>query len=355
MSETSSLTALVTGGAGFIGSHLVDRLLDLGARVRVLDDFSTGSRANLAHHAADPNLLVLEGDILNPEAVREAVCGCSHVFHLACRNVRLSLTHPTIVHEVNATGTLNLLKAAAGAGVARFLYCSSSEVNGTAEVVPMPELYHYAPETIYGASKLTGEYYTEVFQRSGWLSTVIARPHNNYGPREHYAGNCGEVIPRFILQALCGEPLTLYGDGAQTRDFTYVTETVDYLTRLALHETASGAYNVCRGEEVSIKAIADTILALTGSSSVIRRLEGRPSDVLRLFGDPARLKELLGCSPAISIATGLQRTVDWFRAHVEPTPELMASLTAKSWVGGPREPWLEELSARQGTAKTEQP
>ncbi|HWR03149.1 MAG TPA: NAD-dependent epimerase/dehydratase family protein [Humidesulfovibrio sp.] len=350
MSETSSIIALVTGGAGFIGSHLVDRLLASGARVRVLDDFSTGSRANLAHHADDANLRILEGDILNPEAVRDAVEGCSHVFHLACRNVRLSLTHPTIVHEVNATGTLNLLKESAGAGVARFLYCSSSEVNGTADLVPMPELYHYAPETIYGASKLTGEYYTDVFQRAGWLSTVIARPHNNYGPREHYAGNCGEVIPRFILQALCGEPLTLYGDGAQTRDFTYVTETVDYLVRLALHGQATGAYNVCRGEEVTIKTIADTILALTRSSSEIRRLEGRPSDVLRLFGDPARLRGLLGSSPSISIADGLQRTVDWFRAHVAPTPELMASLTAKSWVGGQSEPWLEQHLARRNAA-----
>lgn len=343
MTDYTTVTALVTGGAGFIGSHLVDHLLQLGARVRVLDDFSTGREANLAQHARDDRLHVSAGDIRKEDDLRRTIDGCTHVFHLACRNVRLSLTHPTLVHDVNATGTLNVLKAAVAARVPRFLYCSSSEVNGTAGSVPMSEIYPYAPETIYGASKLAGEYYTDVFERSGWLRTVTARPHNNYGPREHYEGNTAEVIPRFILQALCGEPLTVFGDGAQTRDFTYVTETVAFLTRLAFHPEARGIYNVCRGQEVSILAIAQTILRLTQSESEIRRGPSRPADVLRLFGDATRLRALLGSSPEISLETGLQTTLDWFRANVALTPQLRRSLSERSWESGAREAFLDGL------------
>src|SRR5262245_48910150 len=223
---------VVTGGAGFIGSHLVDRLLAANNEVVVIDDFSSGERANLAQHQGNPRLRVLAADVCDEAVLLPLFHGARCVFHLATRNVRLSLHRPTCVHEVNATGTLNVLKASAAAGVRRFLYCSSSEVNGTADVVPMPEEYHYRPEPIYGASKLVGEYYTQVFHRSGWLETVVARPHNNYGPREHHDGDKAEVIPRFLLQALAGLPLSIYGDGKQTRDFTFVTETADFLVRL---------------------------------------------------------------------------------------------------------------------------
>jgi UDP-glucose 4-epimerase len=263
------------------------------------------------------------------------------VYHLACRNVRLSLRQPTIVHDVNATGTLNLLKAATRAGARRFLYCSSSEVNGTADVVPMPEDYHFRPETIYGASKLTGEYYTEVFRRAGWLQTVIVRPHNNYGPREHYWGVKGEVIPRFILWALAGRAPVVYGDGAQTRDFTYVTETADFLARIMASEACAGmTLNLCRGEEVSILQIARMVAELTGLDAEPEFAPGRPSDVLRLFGDNTRLRETLGDAPSISIREGLGRTADWFRDNVELTDELFASMQPRNWEQCEPEPWL---------------
>src|ERR1043165_1362468 len=260
----------VTGGGGFIGNHLVDLLLQRGNEVVVIDDFSSGSPRNLEHHCGHRELRVVSADIRDENALHTQFQGIDVVFHLATRNVRLSLVQPTIVHDVNTTGALNVLKAAAATKVSRLLYCSSSEVNGTADIVPMPEDYHFRPETIYGASKLAGEYYATVFHRAGWLPTIIARPHNNYGPREHYQGTRGEVIPRFILWGMMGRPLLIHGDGKQTRDFTYVTETVDYLVRLVeTNDSVGRAFNVCRGEEVSIMDLANLVRELTGAKSPI--------------------------------------------------------------------------------------
>jgi UDP-glucose 4-epimerase len=338
---------VVTGGAGFIGSHLVDQLLERGNEVTVLDDFSSGTPDNLAHHPPDRDLRVVSVDVRDESALPRHLHGIDFVFHLATRNVRVSLVRPTEVHEVNTTGTLNVLKAAAAAGVRRLLYCSSSEVNGTADVVPLPEDYHFRPETIYGASKLTGEYYAGVFHRAGWLDTVIARPHNNYGPREHYQGAKGEVIPRFILWALAGKPLLIYGSGAQTRDFTYVTETAEFLVRLLECDDAAGrAFNVCRGEEVSIREVARMVRDLTGAKAEIVHLPGRPSDVLRLCGDPNRLRRQLGSAPSVSIGEGLRRTIDWFRSNVPLTPALLASLEVSTWTRDSAEPWLGKVCPR---------
>lgn len=335
---------LVTGGAGFIGSHLTGLLLRQGAQVVVVDDFSSGDMANLADYRkyADEGMLhCVKADIRDYAHMARLVEGTDYVYHLACRNVRLSLAQPTIVHEVNATGTYNMLKASAKARVRRFLYCSSSEVNGTADMVPMPEEYHFKPETIYGASKLAGEYYTNVFYKSGWLDTVIVRPHNNYGPRAHYQGHMGEVIPRFILRALAGLPPQIYGDGAQTRDFTYVTETVEFMDKCMLAPHCSGmTLNICHGEEVSISRIAELVTELTQSAVQPQYLPGRPSDVLRLFGDPALLRATLGSSPQIDIRTGLKKTVDWYRATVPITAEVLASMDEKCWEQLPAEEWL---------------
>jgi UDP-glucose 4-epimerase len=342
---------VVTGGAGFVGSHLVDLLLERGNAVTVVDDFSAGSPANLADHAGRSALRICHADVRDERLLAEAMSGADFVFHLATRNVRLSLVQPTLVHEVNTTGTLNVLKAAAAAGVRRLLYCSSSEVNGTADVVPLPEEYHYRPETIYGASKLVGEYYTAVFHRSGWLPAVIARPHNNYGPREYYEGVKGEVIPRFILWGLTGQPLLVHGDGRQTRDFTYVTESVDCLIRLLECDAAlGGTFNVCRGEEVSIAELADLVRDLTGGKSRVEHMPGRPSDVLRLYGDPTRLRGLLGQGPSISIRDGLAKTIAWFRGHVPLDGRTLASLAAHTWATEPAEAWLEPLRPRRQAA-----
>jgi UDP-glucose 4-epimerase len=341
----------VTGGAGFIGSHLVDRLLDADNHVLVIDDFSTGKESNLAHVAGDRRLRVEHADVCDAARMTELLRGVDFVLHLATRNVRLSLVQPSIVHEVNTTGTLNVLKAAAANRARRFLYCSSSEVNGTARMVPLPEEYHYQPETIYGASKLAGEYYTQVFHRSGWLAAVIARPHNTYGPREHHEGRNGEVIPRFILWALAGKPLLVYGNGTQTRDFTYVTETAHYLVKLMECDRApGGTFNICRGEEVSIVELAEHIRKLTGSQTGIEFLPGRPCDVLRLFGDPSRLRDMLGSSPSISIYAGLEKTIAWFREHVRLDNRTMTSLEVNTWSRDPAEAWLAKLNVQHKVA-----
>jgi UDP-glucose 4-epimerase len=332
---------LVTGGAGFIGSHLVDRLLELDAEVVVADDFSTGSENNLAHHAGNNRLKVERADVLDERQMKRLAEGAAFVFHLAARSIRKSLKQPTIVHEVNATGTLNVLKAAAAAKVRRFLYCSSSEVLGTAGIVPQAEEYDFRPETIYGASKLTGEYYTQVFHRAKWLETVIARPHNNYGPREHYRGSTGEVIPRFILWCLAGKAPVVFGDGRQTRDFTYVSETADILATLAVHDATAGeVFNVCRGQEVSVLELAEKICRITGASAAPRFLPGRPSDVLRLWGDATKLKRTIGRKPELSIDDGLKRTIAWFRNHVPLSDEVLNSLSPQYWDLEEGEPWM---------------
>ena len=329
--KLSGARAMVTGGAGFIGSHLVDHLLKCEAEVLIVDDFSTGDGRNLPRYAGN-RCKVERADIRDEQLMISLAEGVDYVFHLAARSVRTSLSQPSLVHEVNATGTLNVLKAAAAAKVRRFIYCSSSEVYGTASRVPQSEDYDFHPESVYGASKLVGEYYTQVFHRSGWLETVIVRPHNNYGPREHYAGSAGEVIPRFILWCLTGEAPIIYGNGRQTRDFTYVSETAEFLAILALHQPAAGeVFNVCRGEEVSVLELAEKICRLAGGLSAPRFLPGRPSDVLRLWGDASKLQKTIGRKPEISIEQGLGLTIEWFRENVPLSKDVMQSLTLRNW------------------------
>jgi UDP-glucose 4-epimerase len=339
----SGVRALVTGGAGFIGSHLVDRLIEREAKVMVVDDFSTGEERNLPRHAGN-RLAVERADVRDGPLMLRLAEGFDYVFHLATRSVRTSLSEPSVVHEVNTTGTLNVLKAAAAAKVRRFLYCSSSEVYGTAGAVPQAEAYDFRPETVYGAAKLAGEYYTQVFHRAGWLETVVARPHNNYGPREHYQGSAGEVIPRFILWCLAGEPPVIYGDGRQTRDFTYVSETAEFLAELALHKSAAGeVFNVCRGEEVSVLELAEKICRMAGTKVAPCFLPGRPSDVLRLWGDASKLRRVIGRKPEISIDRGLSHTIEWFRVHVPLNQDVMQSLTPRNWESKKAEPWMTAL------------
>jgi UDP-glucose 4-epimerase len=338
----SGAKVAVTGGAGFIGSHLVDQLLAGGNEVTVIDDLSTGSRDHLAHHGAGSRLSLEVASVLDLAALEKALKGVQYVFHLATRNVRLSLRQPSVVHEVNTVGTYNVLRAAAAQGARRLLYCSSSEVYGTATQVPLPEECAFRPQTIYGASKLAGEYYAQVFHRSGWLETVVARPHNTYGPRAHYALDRGELIPRLIVRALAGLPAVIFGDGTQTRDFTYVEETAQYLAALmAAGSAAGGTFSVCRGEEVAIKDVASQIARLAGLERAPLFLPPRPQDVLRLLGDPSRLRHLLGRSPAIGIGEGLARTVDWYRRNVPITESVLASMQPENWSEVPAEAWLK--------------
>ena len=311
---------LVTGGAGFIGSHLVEGLLQAGAgQVRVLDNFANGKRENLAAVADDPRLSVLARSVLDEEAAAVACRDVDVVFHLACLGVRHSLHAPMANHRVNAEGTLIVLEAARRANVGRFVYVSSSEVYGTARYAPMDEDHPTRPTTVYGAGKLAGESYARAYFETYGLPTVMARPFNNFGPRSHFEGDAGEVIPRFIVRALGGRALVIFGDGTQTRDFIHVSDTVLALLAIATDERCVGkTLNIGRGEEISVSALADVVLRVTGQAGQRPSYEAaRPGDVLRLCADTGKLRSLIDFTPRVSFAKGLAELVAWFRSHPE--------------------------------------
>ena len=250
---------LVTGGAGFISSELVAQLAAEGRRVRVLDNFATGSRKNLAGLPPD-FVTVTEGDVRDARQLAEVMPRGGTVFHLACLGVRHSLRAPRENHEVNATGTLTLLDAARVAGVARFVHVSSSEIYGPARTVPMTEEHPAFPTTVYGAAKLAGESYARAALATHGLPVVVVRPFNAYGPRCHHEGDSGEVIPRFLLRTLAGREVVIFGDGMQTRDFTQVSDTARGI-RLAGETKASigATFNLGSGRERTIRETAEAV------------------------------------------------------------------------------------------------
>src|SRR5262245_13019780 len=249
--ELRNKRILVTGGAGFIGSHLVDALGE--SSVRVLDDLSTGKAENLASARANSRVEFIRGDIRDRPLVAKLLADTDIVFHLACRGVRHSIGNPIESHEVNAEGTLLLLEESRRAGVSRFVHVSSSEVYGTARYAPMDEGHPTFPETVYGGAKLAGEAYARAYHQTYQLPTIVVRPFNNFGPRSHHEGDCGEVIPRFVVWALNGQPPVIFGDGSQTRDFIFVEETAQWLCRVAeCDELVGHTINLASGKETSV-------------------------------------------------------------------------------------------------------
>ncbi len=332
--KLSDATALVTGGAGFIGSHLTDALLAGGAKaVRVLDDFSAGQEANLSQHAGDRRLEVTRGDIRDRATVAKSLAGVDVVFHLACRGVRHSIGHPLENHEVNATGTLTLLEEARAAGVGRFVHVSSSEVYGTALRAPMDEEHPCFPETVYGGAKLAGEAYARAFFRTYGMDTTVVRPFNNFGPRSHHEGDSGEVIPRFVVWALNGVAPTIFGDGLQTRDFIYVADTAFWLCRVAESMALTGkTVNLGSGRETTILDIARQVLDRTGRADLSPVMaEPRPGDVRRHLADSTLAVETLGFRPRTSLGEGIGHLVAHFRGHVAGPAGLLKDLQARNW------------------------
>ncbi len=322
---------LVTGGAGFIGSHLVEELAKCNF-VRVLDNFSTGSWSNLTEVADRENVDIVEGDIRNRPALYRWCGGIDVVFHLAVSCLRTSLSDPQASHAVNAGGTLNVCQAAQACGVKRLVYVSSSEVYGTARAVPMSEEHPLEPTTVYGASKLAGEHYAGAFQRTHDLAVVIVRPFNTYGPREPWRGTRAEVIPRFILQLRAGRAPVVFGDGRQTRDFTYVDDSVTGIVQAAACDALVGeAVNIAAGCEVSVAEIA-TMLAERlecAIQPVFRR--PRPGDVTRQHADVTKARDLLGFEAKTDIHTGLGRCTAWISETVPDETLLKEAAGSANW------------------------
>jgi UDP-glucose 4-epimerase len=325
--------SLVTGGAGFLGSHLVDRLIADGHAVTVLDDFSTGRRENLAEVAGSPQLRIVEGSVLDRTAVELAMRGCDRVFHLAVQCVRRSLSRPIENHEVNATGTVVVLEQARRQRVRRFLYCSSSEVYGNCGGERLAEETTVcAPTTVYGAAKLAGEYYAQAYHRTYGVPITIVRPFNSYGPRAHHRGDLAEVIPRFVIRALNGEPPVIFGSGSNGRDFTFVTETVRGIALAAENETALGRnVNIAFGTMVTIERIAEIICSLCGRPDLKPLyVDPRPGDIHVLQAETRLARELLGFSAEIGVQVGLERYIDWFCAR-HPQPALLLEAETRNW------------------------
>lgn len=323
---------LVTGGAGFIGSELVTQLAAQGHSVIVVDNLTNGKRANLAH--LDPEQVQLSAtDIRDREAVSGLMRGVDIVYHLACLGVRHSLHNPFDNHDVNATGTLGLLDMARAADVARFVYVSSSEVYGTARWAPMTEEHPTYPMTVYGGGKLAGECYTRAYWESYAYPTVVVRPFNSFGPRSHHEGDSGEVIPKFMLRAMAGKPMVIFGDGTQTRDFTFVADTARGIILAGMTDAAIGqTFNIGQGREITVNELAQTIAqVIDRPDAAIMHDEPRPGDVLRLYADSGRAREVLGFAPTVSLLDGLQQLRAWYLSRGESLESLLAEERVHNW------------------------
>jgi UDP-glucose 4-epimerase len=323
---------LVTGGAGFIGGHLTHHLLAQGHSVTVLDDFSTGTRERVERGGKPDRLRIVEGSILNPEAVVAAVTGCEIIYHLAVQCVRRSIGNPLENHEINATGTLNVLETARRAGVARFVYCSSSEVYGNTSSGLLHEESVCEPMTVYGAAKLVGEYYTKAYMRTYGMDVAIVRPFNAYGPFAHEQGDLAEVLPRFFIRVLNGLPPLIFGDPNNGRDFTYVTEVARGIAAVGECEGLKGdVVNIAHGKLVTVGEVAETVLRVCQRPDIKPVIgQKRPGDVHVLQADTNKAKRLLNYDATIEFEQGVEMYLDWFtRRH--PNPATLLEAEGVNW------------------------
>jgi UDP-glucose 4-epimerase len=332
-------TVVVTGGAGFIGSELVRQLAQRGERVVIVDNLVNGKRENVAD-VLSRDVVLMETDIRDLDALMPHLGGARAVYHLACLGVRHSVHSPQENHEVNATATLQLLAAARQADVPRFVYVSSSEVYGGVRWAPtirweqMTEDHPAFPCTVYGGSKLAGECYARAYFRTYGYPTVVVRPFNTYGPRSHHEGDSGEVIPKFLLRCLAGRPMVIFGDGTQSRDFTYVSDTAHGILLAGEHPLAVGeTINVGSGSEVTINDLARLVAIEAGRpDAAVEHDRPRPGDVPRLVADVGRARTLLSYEPQVSLSEGLQRLRQWYQDQHKSPEELLEQEILHNWV-----------------------
>jgi nucleoside-diphosphate-sugar epimerase len=304
---------LVTGGAGFIGSALVRRLLELGERVRVVDNFSTGLRANLAEVRG--RIELLEGDLADEAVAREGAVGADYILHQAAiPSVPRSIEDPVSSNRANVTATLNLLVAARDAGVKRFVYASSSSAYGDSETLPKVETQPDNPISPYALTKLAGEKYAVIFHRIYGLSTVSLRYFNVFGPRQNPDSPYSGVISRFMSAALSGRRPTVHGDGEQSRDFTFVDNVVSANLLACQAGGVSGVvFNVGTGERHTLNDLLRSVSTILGRDLSPEYVAPRPGDVRHSLADIGRARQRLGYEVKVRFEEGLRRTVAWFR------------------------------------------
>ena len=308
----SKHTAIVTGGAGFIGSHLAEELLKRDYRVTVLDDLSTGNRANIQPVLMQGNVQFVEGSVTDLPLLKSLLQDVSCVFHLAAiPSVPRSIENPLASHDVNTTGTLNVLLAARDNKVRKVIYASSSAVYGDTPTLPKREEMPPNPQSPYAVTKLAGEYYCRVFSRVFDLATVCLRYFNVYGPRQDPGSQYAAVVPRFMDRLFRDEPPIIFGDGEQTRDFTFVKDAVE-ANILAAQSDATGVFNIGTGQRVSVNELATFVTKLTGKGIKPVYEEPRPGDIKHSLADISKAKQF-GYNPKHSLEEGLKEIVSSHR------------------------------------------
>jgi UDP-glucose 4-epimerase len=308
----------VTGGAGFIGSHLAERLAELGHPVRVVDNLSTGRRANLTHLGGRVEIVV--GDLVDPAVCRSVADGVEVVFHVAALpSVPRSLADPWGSHQSNVNATVQLLLAAQAQGVRRLVYSSSSSAYGDTPRLPKAESMEPMPRSPYAASKLAGEHYVLAFARAGRIEAVALRYFNVFGPRQNPRSQYAAVIPLFLDAAFRGDTVSIYGDGEQTRDFTYVANVVE-ANLLAADRPAAAVsghvVNVGAGERTSLNQLVALIREVTGRELRVRHESPRAGDVRHSLASLRRASRVLRYKPRVQLIEGLRRTWEWVLQQV---------------------------------------
>ncbi len=307
----SGVKAIVTGGAGFIGSHLVERLLADGHQVVAIDNFSSGSEANLAGFRDNPRFTLHRADIADGEAIAPLFAGVDWVFHLAAlADIVPSIQMPLRYHRANVDGTVMVLEAARRHGVKHLVYAASSSGYGIPDVAPTPEDAPARPMYPYALTKHLGEQYVQHWNQCYGLPTVCLRMFNVYGPRARTAGTYGAVFGVFLAQKLAGKPFTVVGDGTQTRDFTYVTDVVEAFVMAARSDLSGAVMNIGSGNTYSINRLVE----LLGGPVV--HIPKRPGEPDCTFADTTRIRTLLGWQPRVSLEDGVQRmleAIDYWR------------------------------------------
>lgn len=327
------MNILVTGGAGFIGSHLVDLLLEKNYRVTILDNLKNGSLINLKNALKSKNAKFIKGDILKQSDVKVSMKNVDIIFHLACLGVRHSLHSPLENHRVNAEGTLLVLEAARKHRIKKMFYISSSEIYGGVDNFPISENSSPKPLTVYGASKLAGENYAYAYYKCFGLDTTIIRLFNNYGPRAHFEGDAGELIPRTIMNAFFNKSPVIFGDGKYTRDFLYVKDTARALVCLIGNSNLKGVtLNIGTGKEIKIKDVITQILSLMKKNNLkIKYIKSRPADVPRLWVNAKKFHNLTNFKNKYSFVDGLKETIEYYQTFSEKK-NILDKIIEKNWI-----------------------